>query len=224
MPEPKNFIMTPNAEHSETTGLLEIVPDIATWITYQLTETPVPTFQWTINNSTGEIVATLNEDGEVFSAHVWCGYSCGNNLDSTTNTTIKRRDFRIENMDSYNGKTVCELCGVVNTADGRCLNVKSFWKKEKLTVKMVRENNKLVRTYSALMPAPEDGRWVAFFIDIIYEKPKEMFSSSAVVKGRQPILPKDLPGQLQFTTEVSIVPIPFPFDDCTGSTCSGKIV
>ena len=28
MPDPKHFIMTPNAEHSEATGIFEIVPAI----------------------------------------------------------------------------------------------------------------------------------------------------------------------------------------------------
>ena len=30
MPEPKRFVMVPNAEHSEATGILELLPNIAT--------------------------------------------------------------------------------------------------------------------------------------------------------------------------------------------------
>lgn len=71
--------MTPNAEHSEATGILEIVPAICAWYNKHLKNEVVPTFTWTINNSTGEIVATLDEHGIVYEANVFYAYSCGTN-------------------------------------------------------------------------------------------------------------------------------------------------
>ena len=225
MPEPKAFLMTPNAEHSETTGLLEIVPVISTWIAYLLSDYRVPSFTWTINNSTGETIATLDQYGEVAAGHVWYGYSCGNNIDvsNNNNLTLPRRDWRIENYDTRNNN--CDLCGKPNEADGRCLNMKSFWKKEKLhmTTKKDFKTGEIIRQFSTIIPPPEDGRWVAFLIDITYEKP----SPSGIFgweDGMERILPKDLPGQLQFTTEVSILPNSFPFEDCYAENCSGRIV
>lgn len=72
MPNPKHFIMTPNAEHSEATGILEIVPDISAWLQHHLSSTVVPTFTWTISNTTGEIVATLDEHGIVKEVGDYC--------------------------------------------------------------------------------------------------------------------------------------------------------
>ena len=105
MPEPKHFIMTPNAEHSEATGIFEIVPAIGTWGMYLLKQQEVPSWTWEISNSTGEIVATLNEHGEVYEASMWYAYSCGNNSDG-----VSRRDFRVMSLDNP-----C-TCGIM--ADG----------------------------------------------------------------------------------------------------------
>eukprot|EP00605_Chrysophyceae_sp_TOSAG23-4_P002816 GSChrysophyteH1.ASY1.ANO1.3101.1 assembled CDS len=203
MPGPKHFIMTPNAEHSEATGILEIVPAIGAWIEQLLKDhKKVPEFTWEISETTGQITATLNEHGDVKQARVWYAYSCGNNPDGK-----KRRDFRIANMDSP-----CK-CGI--EAKGMCTNLKSFWTPKKLEEKMV--NGK--RTYTAQIDAPEDGRWVAFFIDIQYAKNK--------IDAKLP----DLFGRLQFTTEVSVWPNTFPYPGCgitddvdTGIPCNGNIV
>ena len=68
MPEPKHFIMTPNAEHSEITGIFEIVPAIGTYLVYLLYQSTVPTFTWDISDEDGTITATLDKNGEVFEA------------------------------------------------------------------------------------------------------------------------------------------------------------
>jgi hypothetical protein len=199
MPEPKHFLMTPNAEHSEATGILEIVPAIGTWLEYLLERAKVPQFSWTIDSATGEIVATLDDVGDVHKASMWWAYSCGNNADG-----VKRRDFRIMSLDSP-----CE-CG--QESDGYCLNLKSFWTEEELTATVDASG---ARTYRAKMDAPGDGRYVAFFIDIKYEKRKE--------KGLNG-LPHDKPGQLEFTTEVSVWPNTFPYEECNAESCAGSLL
>ncbi|CAE7661805.1 aprA [Symbiodinium microadriaticum] len=167
------------------TGIFEIVPAIGTWLEYLLERATVPTFSWTIDEASGEIVATLDGEGSVHKASMWWAYSCGNNPDG-----VKRRDFRIMSLDSP-----CE-CGV--DSDGYCINLKSFWTEEELSVTV----------------DPGDGRYVAFFIDIKYEQRKENLTG----------LPHDKPGQLEFTTEVSIWPNTFPYEDCKAESCAGQLL
>jgi hypothetical protein len=215
MPEPKHFLMTYNAEHSEATGILEVVPAIGTWIAYHLNKWDVPTFTWEISNTTGEITATLDDLGSVHSAKVYYGYSCGNNF-GDHGVVTKRRDFRIMNLDSP-----C-LCGIVS--DGYCLNLRSFESHKDLEVSI--ENGK--RVYRAAIDAPEDGRWVGFFIEIRYDfhqKFVELAQSLGLEgKSRPDFIPLDFPGRLAFTTEVSVWPNTFPFLDCHGDLCHGKLV
>jgi hypothetical protein len=106
----------------------------------------------------------------------------------------------------------------MNTADGRCLNLESFLSKE--TLKPIQM--KPLRQYFAKMDPPVDGRWVAFFIDIIYDKLsiEDTFGDSFTSSSK----PKDLPGWLQFTSEVSVFPNTFPFEDCSSNKCSGNLV
>lgn len=213
MPEPKHFIMTPNAEHSEATGILEVVPAISAWIGTLLKKEPVPEFTWDISETTGEITATLNEHGKVKQARVWYAHSCGYNPDGK-----QRRDFRIANADKP-----CK-CGI--EAQGMCVNVKSFWSHKVLEEKKV--NGK--RTYTAHLDAPEDGRWVAYFIDIVYAKNKidALIPEIDILPG---FIPRDLHQRLQFTTQVSVWPATFPYPGCgitdgvdTGIECLPTIV
>ena len=210
MPEPKHFIMTPNAEHSEVTGILEIVPAIGTWGLYLLNQQAVPEFTWDISDTTGEITATLDDIGTVHKATVYWGNSCGNNIDGLKVT--KRRDFRIMNMDSP-----C-LCGI--SAQGYCANLKSFENSRELEATV--ENGK--RVYRASIDAPEDGRYVAFFIDIKYEKIDAVVPGAGLDPHYHGFMPVNAPGQLEFTTEVSVWPNTFPYDDCTNEECDGDLV
>lgn len=208
MPEPKHFLMTPNAEHSEATGLLEIVPAVTSWVNALLTHKPVPTFNWTIDSTTGEITAVLDnsvaDSPQVHKASVWWAYSCGNNPDG-----VKRRDFRIMSLDSP-----CE-CGVARD-DGYCVNTKSFWTQQELHPTIVKGGN---RVYKAIVDPPGDGRYVAFFIDIKYEADKDVG-----LTGHDGPVPHDRPGQMEFTTEVSVLPNTFPYDACVGAACNGHLL
>lgn len=228
MPEPKHVIMTPNAEHSEATGIFEIVPAISSWIKSLLDQKPLPEFTWEISSETGAITATLNEHGEVHEANMWYAYSCGNNADGT-----KRRDFRVAMLDKP-----CK-CGL--SYDGYCGNLKSFWTKKPLEMALV--NGK--RTYTAHMDAPGDGRWVAYMIEITYADkniPRQVTSttSSALAKDatsiidrihnaidgiidKIPTIPTDLLGRLIFTTQISVWPQTFPYEECVGEACGNNL-
>lgn len=212
MPSPKHFIMTPNAEHSEATGIAEIAPAIIAYLGHLLKKEAVPEFTWKISPTTGEIVATLNAQGQVHEANVWYAYSCGTNpVDG-----VQRRDFRIAFLDNP-----CK-CGIY--AEGYCANLKSFWNKQTLNQTVVNGR----RTYSAKLDAPTDGRWVAYFIEVTYNKAKVPPHSTEDVSVSRPNIippiPHDLVGRLMFTTEVSVWPQTFPYADCSGAACGNGLV
>jgi len=215
MPEPKHFLITPNAEHSEATGIFEIVPAIGTWASYLLKNSKVPEFTWDISETTGEIVATLDDTGAVYEASMWWAYSCGTNADGT-----KRRDFRIMNEDSP-----C-LCGI--EAEGYCANLKSFWTREILTPETTADGKHI---YRARKDAPGDGRYVAFFVDIKYAELSNGAHFEAIYTPKKTVghpgnhlLPIDKPGRLEFTSEVSIWPNTFPYAECNGDSCAGYLL
>lgn len=107
----------------------------------------------------------------------------------------------------------CE-CGTFS--DGYCLNVKSMWDKMPLDEVVIEGK----RTYRVKLDAPSDGRFIAYFIDIKYEKvefPDKLKSGGGGI-------PYDKPGQLEFTTEVSIWPNTFPYEECSGDTCAGRLL
>ena len=78
-----------------------------------------------------------------------------------------------------------------------CANLKSFWTPKKL---VEGKNVDGMRTYTAQVDAPDDGRWVAFFIDIVYAKNKidALIPKIDILPG---FIPRDLVQRLQFTTE-----------------------
>jgi hypothetical protein len=198
-------------EHSEITGILELVPAISAYIKLHLASEPVPQFKWTISNSTGEITATLNMHGTVHEANVWWAYSCGtNNADG-----VKRRDFRIANIDNP-----CH-CGIF--AEGYCANLRSFWNKTALTETTVRGH----RTYNAKLEAPTDGRYVAYFIEVTYNRglkgEDETLTDYVGIGERIPPIPKDLFFRPMFTSEVSVWPNTFPYPDCSGAGCTNTL-
>uniref|UniRef100_A0A914EHI3 PhoPQ-activated pathogenicity-related protein n=1 Tax=Acrobeloides nanus TaxID=290746 RepID=A0A914EHI3_9BILA len=58
MPEPKHFLIAPNAEHSMITGILEVVPAIGAFALANFLNQPVPSFSWTIDNDEGLFFCT----------------------------------------------------------------------------------------------------------------------------------------------------------------------
>jgi len=219
LPEPKHFMMIPNAEHSLITGIFQAVPAIGSWIQNLLLEEQIPKFSWTISPTDGEIVATIENSNAVHSAYVWWAYSCGiNNFDG-----VYRRDFRIAHLDNP-----CS-CGAL--VDGYCGAFRSvYWSKQELNYTLV----KTKRTYTAKFDAPTDGRWVAFLIDFKFVN-KHAFPITTAelyqLAGRKENpaqawggFPHDFGRFFEFTTQVSVWPNVFPYPDCTGADCGERIV
>jgi hypothetical protein len=229
MPEPKHFLIAPNAEHSCATSIFEIVPAIGAFLQNILMEEKIPSLTWEINDSTGEIVATLDADSVVHSATRWYAYSCG--VNAWDNGTF-RRDYRIAHMDSP-----C-TCGV--GSEDMCTNLNAFWRKKTVEPTMV--NGK--RTYSAQVDAPGDGRWVAFFLDFKFvnkhafpmdytkyfehmETLKEFPEKDLSFTRKFPEFggfPHDFGRFFEFTTEVSVWPTSYAYEDCYLDSCSGQVV
>jgi len=229
MPQPKHFLIAPNAEHSCATSIFEIVPAIGAFIQNLLLGETIPSLDWDIDDSTGTIVATLDDNSIVHSATMWYAYSCG--INSFDNDTM-RRDYRIAHMDSP-----C-TCGVA--ADDMCTNLNAFWRKESLDYVMVKGK----RTYTAKAPVPGDGRWTAMFIDFKFvnkhAKPTDYSSlyETMVPLKEFPVkdlsftrkfpefggLPHDFGRFFEFTTEVNIFPQTYPYADCYMDGCNGPIV
>jgi len=226
MPEPKKFLIIPNAEHSLATGIFMAVPAIGAWIQNLLLEENIPEFSWTISEETGEIVATIQDLSPVHEVNVWWAYSCGvNSFDGKF-----RRDFRVAHLDYP-----C-TCGYYY--DGYCAAVRSvYWSKQQLNYTMVHGK----RTYSAQFDGPEDGRWVAFMIEFKFHnphavpidikelynlmdpKPKSKFMNSDPDQAFGGI-PHDFGRYYDFTTQVSVWPNTFPYEDCNGVDCGSTLV
>jgi len=210
MPEPKYFLMLPNSDHSSITGLGEALPAIGTFIKYTIAQTAMPTATWSISKETGDITATMNVPSAeqqalntrfatpaLANATMWYAKTCKHGAAKT------RRDFRMMSLDDP-----C-LCGFAK--DGTCYMLQTFqWSSKPLAAQAD-------GSFTAHMDADEDGRWTAFFIDFTFEVVKSVSDGL----GNWPY---DTPGALDFTTEVSVWPDVFPFDDCSGEGCYGELL
>merc|ERR1712130_971248 len=147
MPEPKKFLMIPNAEHSMATGILELLPAVGAWVLLNLHQQPVPKFNWHIDQHNGEITVTTKTKPK----HVYMWHS--------TTCNGKRRDFRLINIDNP-----C-TCGI--SVQGHCVNLKVLWKKTEVQPQTINGTF----TYKANQDVVKD-KWVAFFLDLIFKPPK----------------------------------------------------
>jgi hypothetical protein len=181
MPEPKHFLMIPNAEHSEATGILELLPDIYTYFNAMLDDSAaaraaaggssssssssfgsgiekvVPTFAQATDSATGDITVTVDRSTlpprtTLKEVNVWHATTCNS----------QRRDFRIINngwAPPGSGKVVCLPCGI--KVKGLCTNLEILWSKEPLN-----ETAAGTGEFVAHRDLPPDGRWTAFFVDV----------------------------------------------------------
>jgi PhoPQ-activated pathogenicity-related protein len=204
LPEPKHFLMIPNAEHSLATGILEAVPAIGTWMEYLLTKKNVPKFTWELDQKVGTITVELEDNGvdEPLQVRKYYANTCAGN---------PRRDFRFINIDQG---AKCLACGF--PADDYCFNSATLWKFE--VVHPVVPGGK---KYVVHHDVPTDGTWAAFFVDVVYKKTKDL---GAIGDNWYPgFVAKDAWGHLEFTTEVAVVPERFPYDDCHYEGCQGVL-
>lgn len=229
MPEPKHFLIAANTEHSYATGIFMAVPAIGAFLKSLLTKTDLPHITWDISSKTGEITVSIDNVGKVHSAYVWWANSCGVNSFDQKN----RKDYRIAHTDQP-----C-TCGIAY--DGYCTNFKSLWSKTELNVTVNAFTKK--RELKAHVQPPVDDTWVAYFIDMKFStkngmtlNTKEIMENTVFnnAKHNKRVhdqgdfdfggIPHDLGGFLEFTSEVSVFPQTFPYEDCSGASCKGTLV
>uniref|UniRef100_A0A914CGS3 Uncharacterized protein n=1 Tax=Acrobeloides nanus TaxID=290746 RepID=A0A914CGS3_9BILA len=227
MPEPKHFLIAPNAEHTQATGMLMIVPSIAAFALATFLNKPVPTFTWDLDVENGKIVATVENNESIHEVNVWWAYSCGVNSWDNNRT---RRDFRIAHKDNP-----C-YCGI--GADNYCANLASLWDRRSLQPTIVDGKRTYTVSYEDFdPPSTNPQRWLAFMIDFKFDNPYGLFGDvkdgiNKIIKnkiGKNPNvyfggLPEDLGGYFEFTSEVMIWPNSFPYEDCFGAECGGRIL
>ena len=103
------------------------------------------------------------------------------------------------------------------------------------------------KTITASMPAPSDGSWVNFYIEVKFltKHPSPFTSSQLPVPKKRSGGPGPLPGTVRdlireefggsifshdfggffdVTTEVSVWPNTFPYEDCAGEACGVRLV
>ena len=66
------------------------------------------------------------------------------------------------------------------------------------------------KTWVAHKDAPEDGKFLAFYVAMHYTAVTEMSSENE--------------GSMEFSTTVSVIPDVFPYPDCQGQECLGSLV
>ena len=209
MPGPKHFLLMPNTEHMCVLGIAQAIPAIGTWIAHLVKEIDVPQISWTISKANGDIIGSVSGTSKVPNVTMWYAKTCSKEIPA-------RRDFRLLNLDDP-----C-TCGVA--FDGQCINQEAGRWYPKILFP------EADGTYVAHVDAVEEGRWTAFFIDFtfpvdnahLYTVPMDY--SIPTEPDQVGTWPYDLPGQLDFTTEVSIWPDVFPFEDCFGTECYGTLL
>ena len=229
MPEPKRFLMIPNAEHSEVTGILEILPDLATFLNRVVDSAggspaqqaaSIPQFAQFRDSASGDITVVVDEGAlpagvALESVHVWHATTCN----------AERRDFRVVSLGWGPGGTSCLPCLGVKVK-GLCPNLKVLWSKEALN-----ETAPGTGTYVAHRDVPSGGRWTAFFVDVQFSSGTDGAEEEGEEDGERELLTPQQLGwpvlgkqTFEFTSEVSVIPDTYPFADCAGESCAGHLV
>ncbi len=205
-----SFLMVPNAEHSEATGVLELLPAVSTFlrgVQRGQDETLRPTINWTIAEGSGDIVVRQTSNHTPIQVTVW----------SAETANGRRRDFRVLNGDNA---TQCKADGGLFVKH-MCANLRVLWKRKTL--------EGVNGTWTATMDPPADGKWGAFFVHFEFEGPKQTQGGAVVMADvsttrRRLDWPISVDGRYQMTTSVSVVPQTYPFEECRGEGCLGKLV
>jgi len=227
MPGPKVNLIVPNVGHLVGgEQLLSLAPTVAAFVrgvlqTEARVESPgganaqdgLPELRWRKDNATGAIIVWQVQGPAPVTVELWQASTC----DGT------RRDFRLHNNDK--GER-CSKCGVdhrgplgivsdpFSVTFGGCKNTAVAWSSSPLAEAQTHGADSGVsmlpagatRLWEAEVPAPDDGRWAAFFVQFEFLGPDP---------------PAGLPrSRHTMSTEVSVVPDTDPFPDCPTSGCS----
>jgi len=168
-----------NVNEMKKNILIDSLPGRSSYMESFAKNFDIPKFNWTHEPETGDL--TVISESKPFKVELWSAVSCNS----------ERRDWRLANLDNP-----CE-CGTLQ--NGVCFNDASQW-----THELLEETSEGSLTWSAHKDAPENGRFLAFYITLHYQ----------LEDGKD----------LEFCTTVSVVPDMFPYQDCNGQQCLGTLV
>jgi len=213
-PEPKYFEIIPDAEHSESTGIEVLVPSTSTFITSYLRNLPLPQLDWNIASDLGNITLTFTGNtSAIVSVKKWHARSCSSGV------TPPRRDWRVLSLDNP--------CRCGDVVQDMCFNVISLFTSEDLQP-ISKSSNQAI--YIANAPEIPDNHWVAFLIAVevqIFETDTPYMEGLFDGKTTKPDGVSSVVtqyGRLVFTSQVSILPQVYPYQDCNGTACYGTLV
>jgi len=152
MPQPKFRQMCENAEHSEITGIPEIVGNVAAWGNAYFQKQPFPSFTWSINATDGSI--TVKNDPLIaipINVSMWYAPNFRH-----VEFEDGIRDWRI--LGGYD-PTLPQIY---------------IWRQQSLS-----ETTPGSNTWVASQPIPNKG-WMAFFVEVFYNGPHPYWNASKV--------------------------------------------
>ena len=193
------YLFVPNTDHSGVTGLLEILPAVATWVKYSLLpEIPI-LLDWSLYHDNYTIVAKTNVlPTEV---NVWYAPSCRDCND--------RRDWRSMNLD------LKDCPSHIIISHEWCYNTHSIYKSINITADYVHNEMDGMYYYNYTLNesiiADDKSAYILFFLDFRYNK----------IDYEWPIDEYD---EFELSTQAMIINDTFPYPDCSGVACNGTLV
>jgi hypothetical protein len=237
--ELNRYIIVPNAEHSQVTGILELLPATTTWAR-ELLKTDLEYNQKKFGNNKKRYAPRTIEERTIKSLELMDASNIPRynwTIDSESGDIIvqadrkptsvhmwhattcnkHRRDFRIVNLDDP-----C-TCGIklpdISGFEGLCSNLFVFWTPEALN-----ETAPGSLTWIAHREPPLFDRWTAFFVDLQFDGPKPESPPNPMYLEGVNSWPIGRDGVFDFTSTVSIVPNIFPYPECHDEECYGTLV
>lgn len=198
IPGRKAHLMLPNVGHVIGEEILDFAKPIGAYLRGVFTESERPELSWTIDRPSGAITVRQAVGSPPVKVELWRAQTCDG----------RRRDFRKHNNDRG---ADCAACGVdhsglfgpmedpLSVAFGHCENTAVTWSSTELP-------SKHPGIWVAEVEAPQTGGWAAFFVSFEFDGPSPVHDDSVE--------------NYVMTTEVSVVPDTYPFEDCTN--CTGK--
>lgn len=159
-----HLLILPNAEHTMATNLLGVLSGVTTFIksiNSGHTTQDRPQFDYTYNNSTGELQVKIPPGVEVESVYL---------RHSETLSSV-RRDFRFLRQANNNSEPCTfpwfKLPFGLNLLGGDCVQL-AWWHGQEL-----QSSTDEPGLYTAVPPEPSDGKWTGYYIEVYFKSDSE---------------------------------------------------
>jgi len=152
LPGPKYLFQKENSLHVGTLDTSNFLPPAAAFTNAVLLDKPLPEVDWSIDDATGDIIASRREGEAPIAATVWSARTC---------SASPRRDFR--KMTADQGPE-CTRCGVQVTPFLCNITRSTQWSKRE-------ELDASSSSWRVRVVAPSKG-WEAFFVTFEFSPPR----------------------------------------------------